>query len=129
MANPISFSPGDMLRDKIVDQGWYVVQINDVTEGPSKDGGSTNYNVEGTVLRSAEGGEEFAGVPLKWNFNSKAISFAIGFLRALGVDVQPDKRYDLAMAKDQVLQVFVRTGSYNDRPKNEITHAYRPVNG
>jgi hypothetical protein len=129
MANPVAFSSEDMLRDKILDPGWYVVLIKDVVEGPSKDGGSTNYNVEGVVVAGASGESEFAGVPLRWNFNSKAISFAIGFLRALGVDVQPDTRYDLARAKDQTLQVYVRTGSYQDRPKNEVTHAYRPANG
>jgi len=91
-----------MLRDKLVDPGWYDVLINDVTEAPSKDGGSTNYKVEATVIRNGDGNEEFAGVPLQWYFNSKAISFAIGFLAALGVTVEPDKRYDLAQAKDSV---------------------------
>src|SRR5678816_287793 len=123
MATPITFSNSDMLRDKLVDPGWYDVLINDVIEAPSKDGGSTNWKMEATIIKNGDGNEEFAGVPLIWNFNSKAISFAIGFLQALGVNVEPDKRYDLAQAKGQRVQVWVIRGEFDGRPKNQVQHS------
>ena len=125
MSTPISFTASDMLRDKLVDPGWYNVQIDDVIEAPSKDGGSTNYKMETTIINSADGSTEFAGVPLVWYFNSKAISFAMGFLQALGVQVEPDKRYDLAQSKGQKVQIWVTRGEYDGRPKNNPQHSYK----
>lgn len=129
MATPIMFSPEDMNRDKLVDPGWYDVLIKDVVEAPSRDGGSTNWKVEAVVVKSADGNEEFAGVPLVWNFNSKAISFAIGFLQALGVNVEPDKRYDLTQAKNSRIQVYVIRGEYEGRARNQVQHSYKPSQG
>ena len=81
----ISFSEKDLLRGKIVEPAWYRVRIDNIGEAPSKDGGSTNYPVEGVILKNADNGsEDFKGVPIEWNFNSKAIGFAVGFLQAFG---------------------------------------------
>jgi len=122
----ISFGERDLLRGKVVEPAWYLVQINNVGEAPSKDGGSTNYPVEGTIIKNADTGDEsFKGVPLDWNFNSKAIGFAVGFLASFGVDVKAGARFDLANAAGQQLEVFVETGEWQGRMVNRVNHKYR----
>jgi hypothetical protein len=128
MGSPIQFSDEDLLRDKILEPGWYKVKITGYNEAPAKDGGSTNYNMSAVVVNNASNGsEEFTGVPLNWNFNSKVKSFAIGYLRALGLDVTSAKRFDLEQIVGETVEMHIKTGSFNDRPKNEVTHAYRAV--
>jgi len=124
----IQFSDRDLLRGKIVEPGWYVVTINNIGEAPSKDGGSTNYPVEAAIVRNADNGsEDFAGVPIDWNFNSKAIGFAVGFLAAFGVDVKSGQRFDLANAVGKQVEVFIETGEWQGRMKNQVSHKYRTV--
>jgi hypothetical protein len=115
-----------MLRGKVVTPAWYRVKIDGIGEAPSKDGGSTNYPVEGTIIRNADdGNEEFAGVPLDWNFNSKAIGFAVGFLQSFGVDIEPGKRFELKSAEGRELDVFVENDTYQGRLVNRVNHKYR----
>lgn len=124
----IQFGERDLLRGKVVTPAWYVVRIDAVGETLSKDGGSTNYPVEGTILSNADNGDgEFAGVPLDWNFNSKAIGFAVGFLQSFGVDVKSGARFDLANAAGKSLEVFVENDTWQGRMVNRVNHKYRPL--
>jgi len=126
----VQFSDRDLLRGKVVEPAWYVVTIVSVGEAPSKDGGSTNYPVEGSIVKNAENGsEEFAGVPLDWNFNSKAIGFAVGFLGALGVDVKAGARFELSNAAGKQIEVFVENGEWQGRIVNRVNHKYRVLRG
>lgn len=126
----ISFSEKDLLRGKIVEPAWYQVRIENIGEAPSKDGGSTNYPVEGVILRNADTGDEsYAGVPIEWNFNSKAIGFAVGFLQALGADVKAGARFDLNAAAGKTLDVFIENDTWQGRMKNQVNHKYRAVRG
>jgi len=126
----ISFNDRDLLRGKVVEPAWYVVTINSVGEAPSKDGGSTNYPVEGVIVKNADNGsEDFANVPLDWNFNSKAISFAAGFLMALGVDVRSGARFELSNAVGKQMEIFVENGEWQGRILNRVNHKYRPLRG
>jgi hypothetical protein len=126
MSTFASFSATDLLRGTIVEPSWYRVKIESIGEKPSKDGGSINYPVEGIIQFNSESGDTaFAGVPLVWNFNSKAMGFAIGFLEALGIEVQPDTRYDLAKAAGEEIDVFVENGEYQGRLVNRVNHRYR----
>ena len=128
MSPVIEFGERDLNRGKIVDPAWYVVNIDNVGEAPSKDGGSTNYPVEGTIVRNADNGsEDFKGVPLDWNFNSKAIGFAVGFLSAFGVEVKSKARFDLANAIGKQIEVFVENGEWQGRIVNRVNHKYRAV--
>lgn len=122
----VSFSQKDLLRSKLVEPGWYLLHIDDISEKPSKDGGSTNYPVEATIVQNDDTGDkEFAGVPADWNFNSKALGFAVGFLAALGVEVKPEQRIELSAAKGKRIAAFIKRGEYNNQPRNEVTHQYR----
>ena len=104
------------------------MRIESVGEAPSKDGGSTNYPVEGTIIKNAETGDtKYAGTPIDWNFNSKAIGFARGFLESFGVVLQPNQRFDLSNAAGKSLRVFVENGTWQNRIVNRVEHKYMPL--
>lgn len=129
----ISFSQRDLLRGKIVTPGWYRVHIEEVGEAPAKTDPanpnkppSTNYPVTATIkFNGDDGSTEFKDVPLEWNFNSRAIGFAVGFLSAFGVEVQANSRYDLKSAEGRDVDVFVKNDTYQGRLVNRVEHMYR----
>jgi hypothetical protein len=127
----VSFSARDLMRGKIITPAWYRVVINSVGEAPAKaseKGPSTNYPVEATIqFNGDDGSTEFTGVPLDWNFNSKAIGFAVGFLQAFGVEVKEGTRFDLKSAEGRELDVFVENDQYQGRLVNRVNHKYRPI--
>lgn len=118
----------EILMSTLVDPAWYRVRIDSVGEEPAKaseKGPSTNYPVEATILFDGDTGDvKFKDVPLRWNFNSKAIGFAVGFLEALGVEVKPG-RFDLQAAEGQTLDVYVEHSEYQNRTRNTVNHKYR----
>lgn len=124
----VEFSEDDLKRGIIVQPAWYRMLIMEVGEKPSKDGGSTNYPVEGKIVKNAENGDlTFQGVLITWMFNSKAMGFSRGFLEALGVSVEARKRYDLANAKGMEIEVFVENDTYEGRLVNRVNHKYRKL--
>lgn len=131
MSPVIEFSNRDLLRGKIVTPAWYRVRIEGVGEAPAKQsdkGPSTNYPVEATILFEGDTGRiEFTGVPVDWNFNSKAISFAVGYLQAFGVEVKSGTRFDLASSAGKEVDVYVENDTYQGRLVNRVNHKYRPV--
>lgn len=129
MSPVIQFGERDLLRGKILPPAWYRVRIDTVGEAPAKaseKGPSTNYPVEGTVLFNGDNGDtEFAGTPLDWNFNSKAIGFAIGYLQAFGVEVKAGTRFDLKSSEGREVDIFVENGEWQGRMVNRVNHKYR----
>jgi hypothetical protein len=127
----VQFSDRDLLRGKVVTPAWYRVRIETVGEAPAKaseKGPSTNYPVEGTILFNGDTGDkEFANVPLDWNFNSKAIGFAVGFLQSFGVEVKSGVRFDLKSAEGREVDIFVENDTYQNRLMNRVNHKYRPI--
>lgn len=127
----VSFGQRDLLRGKVVTPAWYRIKIESVGEQPAKQsdkGPSTNYPVEGTIMFNGDNGsQEFAGVPIDWMFNSKAIGFAVGFLQAFGVEVTAGTRFDLKSAEGREIDVFVENDTYQGRSVNRVNHKYRPV--
>lgn len=129
----VSFSDRDLLRGKTVTPAWYRVRIEEVGEAPAKTdpqnpqkAPSTNYPVTATILFNGDDGKkEFASVPLDWNFNSKAIGFAVGFLQAFGVDVKSGQRFDLKSAEGGEIDVFVENDTWQGRMVNRVNHKYR----
>jgi len=125
----ISFSQRDLMRGKVIPPAWYRVKIESVGEAPAKaseKGPSTNYPVEGTILFNGDTGDTSqAGIPLDWNFNSKAIGFAVGFLEAFGVEVKAGTRFNLKSAEGREVDVFVENDTYQGRVVNRVNHKYR----
>ena len=124
----LEFSDKDILRGKVISPDWYRVQIDEFEEKLSKDGQSTNFNYEGTVISNASNGDtEFANVPVRWNFNSKAKGYMIGFLAVFGITVEKGKRYDLSAFIGKQLDIFVENEIYENRMINKINHKYRAL--
>jgi len=121
-----SYSEKDLLRGQVVDPGWYRVRIDSLGEAPSKDGGSTNYPVEGTILFNADNGDKkFENVPIDWNFNSKAMGFSRGFLESFGVKVTANARFDPSSAVGKATDIYIENGEYQGRIVNRVNHKYR----
>jgi len=123
----IQFTAKDLLRDKIVEPAMYKVHIDDCSNGEaSKDGKSINYVVEATIIKNADNGsEEYAGVPLTWNFNSKAIGFMKGLFEALGETVTESSRFDTNALSGHDVEVMVLNDMYNNKMQNKVQHTYR----
>jgi hypothetical protein len=123
----IQLTEKDILQGKVVNPDWYRMRIDSVGEKLSKDGGSTNYPVDGVIIESENGDKEFAGVPITWNFNSKAIGFVTGLFEALGESVSAGERIQLEALEGREVLVFVENGEYEGRTVNRINHKYRSV--
>jgi hypothetical protein len=123
----IQFTAKDLLRDKIVEPAMYKVHIDDVSNGESsKDGRSINYVAEATIIKNADNGsEEFAGVPITWNFNSKAIGFMKGLFEALGETVTEASRFDTNALAGHNVEVQILNDTYNNKLQNKVQHNYR----
>jgi hypothetical protein len=131
MSTFVSFSDSDMLRNKIVEPAWYVLDIQaHRTWTPTKDGQSNNCHFETVIEKNADSGStDFSGVPIELQFNDKpkAKGFIEGFLRGLGVDIQPNARYDLNAAAGKKIEAFIENDTYNGRLINRCNHKYRVV--
>lgn len=104
--------------------------MDEQTESPSKDKQSTNYAIDCTVLCDADtGNTDNAGVPVTMRFNSKAMGFAIGLLRALDptVEITEGKRFDLAACVGNDVIVFIGNRLYEGNMQNDVTNQYRQV--
>jgi hypothetical protein len=123
----VEFSDRELLRGTIVEPAWYRVYVEGVGEGtPSKDGKSTNFGAEGTILFNGDtGATNFRNVPIDWNFNSKAMGFAVGFLKAFGVDLAPRTRYELNSAAGKEIDIYIDNRMFEGRTLNNVSHKYR----
>lgn len=122
----VGFDEKDFLRGKIVAPAWYLMEITEVNEKLSANGESTNYPVEGTIINNDDDGStDYAGVPIIWNFNSKARGFIIGFLQSMGQDVKPGMRVELGAAVGRRVVVYVENKTYEGRILNAVNHKYR----
>lgn len=125
----VEFSESDILRNKIVEPGWYLIRIDNCNPWtPSKDQKSSNLIYDATILKNVDTDTtDYAGVPVQIMFNSKpgARGFIESFLRtALGVDVEPS-RYDMGNAVGREIVAMVENETYEGRTRNRINHKYR----
>lgn len=118
----VTFTQKDTLRGTLVNPAWYRAKIDSVGEKPSSDGQSTNYPVSATILFDGDTGDtRFKGVPLDWNFNSKAMGIAIPFVEAVtGDKPEPDKRVELAAAVGEEIDIYVNHKTYEGRLLNDV---------
>ncbi len=124
----VEFSDRDLLRGTVVDPAWYRVFIEEIdAEGEeSKDKKSTNYRVEGTILFDADTGDtKFRGVPVTWNFNSKAMGFSKGLFESCGLELKAKERYRLEACAQREVDLFIGNKPYQGRTLNDINHQYR----
>ena len=126
----VQFSQRDINRGRIIDPAWYRVRIDTIGEVPTTTakGPSINYPVEAVILFNGDtGAKDFTDCPIDWTFNSKAIGFAVGLLKALGVEVTPDKRFELKSCEGREVDVYIENDTYQNRLVNKMNHKYREV--
>jgi hypothetical protein len=123
----LEFSQREILRSKIVEPAWYRILIEEVGEKPSSKGDSINYPIDATIKFNGDTGDTtFTGVPISWFFNSKGQGFIIPFIEAVtGESVMAGKRIELKAAEGREVDVYITTGMFNNRPKNDVTGQYR----
>lgn len=124
----VEFSDNDLLRNKIVEPGWYEMAIGPWSEWTdSSDKQSKNTRSEFVIIRNDDNGsEDFAGVPVECMFNSKpkARVFIEGFLRAMGLNVEA-KRYELGGTEGDRVVAHVINDTWEGRLKNKIDNKFR----
>lgn len=134
----VGFTKRELLRDKLVNPAWYLVLIETIGEWSlSKDKNSQNMIVEGTIVKNADDGTtEFKDVPIggmgAWNFNTKAMGFALGLVKAvapqLGInpeEIDDKTRIEFKHLEGKLVEVFVDNDQFEGRMKNKVTHKYR----
>lgn len=124
----VTFTQKDTLRGTVVEPAWYRCKIDKVGEKPSADGQSTNYPVSATILHNGDTGDtRFKGVPLDWNFNSKALGIAIPFVEAIsGEKPEADKRVELAAAENEEIDIYVAHKTFEGRLLNDPKSYRKP---
>jgi len=114
-------SPRDMKMGKIVKPGWHVVEITNYVEEPNKNQDANNHVFDFVgVSADAE------NVPFKIWISEKAPAIlGVPLAKALGQVINEDEGLTLEFVKENLVGKKVKanvvTGSYNNRPKNEIT--------
>lgn len=124
----VRFTDRDLRRGEVPDPDWYRVYIDEIdADGTlSKDGKSTNYNAEATILFNGEtGGIKFKGVPITWNFNSKALGFSKGLFLALGLEVKANEGYRLEACAGREVDMYIGQKPYEGRIVVKVDHKYR----
>ena len=121
----ITLTQEDILRGKLCSAGWHRVRTGKINTEVSKKGDSTNYWLAMTILAGpkTQDGASCSGVPLRKNFNEKAIGNIQGFLKACGATIdetQKSQTFNLVSCQDKEIEVFIETGLYNGKPFNEI---------
>jgi hypothetical protein len=127
------FTDSDLMRNKVVEPAWYVLDIQGHRDWtPSKAGDSNNCFFECVIEKNADNGDTtYAGVPVEVMLNDKpkARGFIEAWLRGLGVDVQSKQRYNGEAAVGRKIEAFIENDTYNGRLVNKINHKYRMHRG
>lgn len=126
----IEFSQREILRGKIVEPAWYRVSIDDYEKKMAAKGDSTNHIYEATIVQNSDNGDtKFVGVPLQFQFNSKAIGFMLPFFNAMlpeGEEVQAGSRFQEDAAKGKTIDVLVKNEEYDGRLINKVRDYRKP---
>jgi hypothetical protein len=117
----LSIKPSDLKAGKIVKPGWHVVEIIDYVEELNKNKDANNHVFDFVGVSA-----EVNGVPFKIWISEKAPAIlGAPLIKALGQQVNDDEGIVIDFQKDNLVGKKVKaniiTGSYNNRPKNEIT--------
>lgn len=125
------FNESDLLRNKLVVPAWYRVSIDSVGEWkPSKQATSNNLEVEGTIIKNADNGdEEFAGVPVTFRLNDhpKMKPALEIFLRVATGETIEKGRYEIGAVVGKEIEVFIGNRTWEGQVRNDVTMKYRPV--
>jgi hypothetical protein len=131
----VNITKAGLLRNQLIEPGWYVALIQRVGKTAAKgDNPDTTevYPVDGVIVRNADtGSTRYAGVPTPyWSFNNnpRAETFIIDFLKALAdnQDITEGLK-ELSAAEGRQIEVFIKNEEFQGRLINRLDHKYRPV--
>ena len=132
----VEWKDKDLKRGTILTPHWYHLKIEGYTEKLAQNQQSTNGLVEFVVVSNVDTGdtEECSGVPVFYNFNSKAPSFMADFARALAEsdDEAPavGGRFQMTEASlvGKELEAFIGNRTQeNGQVQNDVTNMFRKV--
>lgn len=120
-------SPADVSRGKLINRpGWYVAEIVKYAEEENKKKDGTNAVFD---FRIVSDDKDANNIEIRVWFSEKAPGIAVPFMKALGAEERPDGTMSVDFTPQLVgkrLQVFVRRGEFDGKPKNEISE-YAPL--
>lgn len=116
----------DMKAGKIVSPGWKTLEISDYIEELNKSKDAQNHVFDFTGVDG-----DAKDVPFKIWISEKAPAIlGVPLLKALGVPVNEEEGINIDFQKENLVgkkvKALVQTGTYNNRPKNEIVD-FAPV--
>ena len=116
-------SRSDMKRANILDPGWYDMEIVDLKEETTKKKDSINTVVDFEVI--APNNKRNNGTPLRVYINEKFLDLGIKLIGALDPEALDEDEggsfdWDKDALKGTKLKGYVVTGTYNNRPQNEL---------
>lgn len=115
-------SQDDINRNKLVEpELWYNVEVINVYDEPTKSGDSTNTKVD---LRITSG--PYKDMVVTRTFNEKAPSFIIPYLKANGVEPEPDVDYDLKATQGNQLRAFIKHREWSGTKYNDAVD-FKPI--
>lgn len=114
----VTYTEQDIKRGTIVEPGWYLCEITDVTEKESKEDKSTNFIIDFKIISSKN--PEVNGVPLRRYFNEKVPNFMKSFIEVFAGKVEAGKSYEITRDLcGKEIMVNVTRGEYQGQPKND----------
>lgn len=118
----ITITQDDINRSKVVDPGWYNVEVMSVTDSQAKSDGSLNTTVELKIIDGT-----FKGAIVYRLYNEKAPGLAIPFLKALGASINEDGgTFDLALAVGKRVKAFIKNEDYQGITRNRVED-FQPI--
>jgi len=124
MPTKVRISKDDLMRGKIVEPGWYAVEVHGVTEKAAKTDGSQNWIVEYKVLNDGE----FQGVLVNRLFNEKAAGMMAPFLIACGQKIGAEGgEFDIYATIGRKIQIHVTNDTTNKGRTINSVEDYRPL--
>lgn len=115
MPSPFRITKEDVLRSQVIKPGWYLMSIENVSQGPGK---NDPNSITTTVNLKIEEGE-FAGVPIQVWFSEKAAGRATQFIQAV-FHQKVEDAVDLDL--DNAIGRRVKGYVVNDKFNNQITN-------
>jgi hypothetical protein len=130
MAQIFEFGADDLSRGQLYTPGWYRVRITGIEAKMNKKNDGTNVWIKGKIVMEADSGDtKFANcdTPYLWLFSDKAKGIAVGFWKALGVEVGPGVRVDFEATVGRELEMKINNDMWEGQMRNSVPNEYRKV--
>lgn len=116
MATRIKLTREDIMAGKAIAPAWYLSEIKEVTQKPSKTDGSTNTWVKFMILEGPN-----TGVMINKNYSEKFMAGIVGLIEALtGKPYVEDTEIDLDSAIGKKVRIKVKNNEYQGRMQNDV---------